>query len=78
MQVLLPIVVVNVRRADAALQQAIRGFHAFVHVRVAHVQANVQIQMRGAQEHEQPLGARQRVGSIFEQHFHAALAGEQH
>ncbi len=48
--VLLPVVVVNMRGADARRQQPVRGFDAFIHVGVAQVEAHVQIQMRGVQE----------------------------
>ena len=54
-----------------------RRRHAFVHIGVPDIEAEVQIQVRLLEKVEQALGARKLVGNVFEQHFHAALAREQ-
>src|ERR1035437_3727144 len=51
-RVLFPIIVMNVGGADAALQQAVGGFHSFAHVGVARIEADVQIEMRLFEEHQ--------------------------
>src|SRR5271170_7999 len=71
------VVVVQMRGADAILQSGERRGDAFIHVGVSDIQTEVQLQMSLFQEINQPLGAGQLIGGIFEQYFHAARAGEQ-
>ena len=58
MLILLPIVVVNVRRANAILHHFKLRFYARAHVRMAHIEAIVQIQVSGPKKMIQPLARR--------------------
>ena len=64
-RVVFPIIVVHVRGTDAALQQPVSVLHAFVHIGVAGVEADIQIQMRRFEEHQQALRARQARWAYF-------------
>src|SRR5258708_4194196 len=65
-RVLFPIIVMNVRGADAALQQTMRSLDAFPHVGMAGVEADVQLEMRLLEEHQKTFRAGESVGSVFE------------
>src|SRR6202049_4677022 len=49
----------------------------FVHVGVADVQAEVELQVRALEKIDQALGAGKLVGCVFQEHVHPALARKQ-
>lgn len=76
MRVELSIVIVDVRRADAWFQHPVGGLDTFVHVGVSDVETYIQVHVGQVEERQQPLGAGEFVGCVFEQKFHAPLLGE--
>jgi len=78
MRVVLSVIVVDVRRADALLHAVERRLNALVHVRVAQVEAVPQVKVRDAEKMAQPFGIEIRLGMFFEQNLNAAIAREQH
>ena len=74
--VVLAVVVVHVRRADAVLHQVECRLDALVHVGVAGVEDVIQTEVRQLLELQQSLGAGKLVGNILQQDLDAALAGE--
>src|SRR5260370_33894503 len=75
--VLFAVVVVQMRGADASLQNRVSRGNAFLHVGVAYIQTEVHLEVRLLQETDQALRARKLVGNVLQQHLHAALAREQ-
>jgi sugar phosphate isomerase/epimerase len=70
------IVVVQMSGANVLLHGFEFGFDPPAHVRVANVEAIVQVQMRLRPEQVQPLRRGELIRRIFEQHFDTALRRE--